>query len=73
MENEDLMLVDENDKEIGTMKKEDCHRGDGRLHRAFSIFVFNDKAELLIQQRGSKKKTWPLIYQDRAGRVLPLL
>ncbi len=57
-DNEPLILVDENDREIGGMSKADCHRGNGVLHRAFSIFIFNGKGELLIQKRSLKKPLW---------------
>ena len=53
-----LILVDENDNEIGTETKDACHRNPVPLHRAFSIFVFNKKGQLLIQKRASSKKTW---------------
>jgi isopentenyl-diphosphate delta-isomerase len=49
-----VILVDENDKEIGTEFKIKAHR-EGRLHRAFSIFVFNSKGELLLQKRSAEK------------------
>jgi isopentenyl-diphosphate delta-isomerase len=56
---EELILVDENDREIGFRGKTDCHTGRGVLHRAFSIFVFNGDNELLLQQRASTKMLWP--------------
>jgi len=49
-----VILVDENDREIGTMEKMQAHR-EARLHRAFSVFVFNDKDEVLIHQRAFTK------------------
>jgi len=49
-----VILVDENDKEIGTEFKIKTHR-EGKLHRAFSIFVFNSKGQLLLQKRSPKK------------------
>lgn len=49
-----LILVDENDKELGEMEKLSMHQ-QGLLHRAFSIFVFNSKGEFLIQQRADEK------------------
>ena len=55
---EALILVDENDKEIGTALKEDCHLGHGLLHRAFSVFIFNEKREVLMQQRSREKMLW---------------
>ena len=50
-----VILVDENDQQVGTMDKVDAHRGEGIRHRAISVFLFNDQDELLIQQRSSKK------------------
>ena len=53
-----LILVDSSDREVGYEQKEKCHKNPAPLHRAFSIFVFNGKGELLIQKRNGKKKTW---------------
>jgi isopentenyl-diphosphate Delta-isomerase len=49
-----VILVDEHDVEVGTSEKLKAHQ-DGLLHRAFSIFIFNSKNELLIQQRAYEK------------------
>ncbi|MCB0760588.1 MAG: isopentenyl-diphosphate Delta-isomerase [Flavobacteriales bacterium] len=49
-----VILVDHEDREIGTMGKTEAHLS-GRLHRAFSIFLFNAKGEMLIHQRQSDK------------------
>lgn len=51
---EEVILVDTNNSEIGKMEKMQAHI-EGRLHRAFSIFVFNSKGELLLQQREKGK------------------
>ncbi|GBD34035.1 Isopentenyl-diphosphate Delta-isomerase [bacterium HR34] len=51
---EKIILVDENDNEIGFEEKLEVHK-KGKLHRAFSIFVFNSKGELLIQKRAKNK------------------
>ena len=48
---EPLILVDSNDEEVGFLDKEACHNGDGKLHRAFSVFIFNSEGKLLLQQR----------------------
>jgi len=63
-DSENLILVDEDDNEIGSMKKADCHDGDGVLHRAFSLFIFNDRGELLLQQRGAGKRLWPMYWSN---------
>ncbi len=57
-EDEELILVDENDNETGHLSKAECHDGNGRLHRAFSVFLFNDAGELLLQQRSASKRLW---------------
>jgi isopentenyl-diphosphate delta-isomerase len=48
------VLVDENDQEKGTMDKMEAHR-KGVLHRAFSIFIFDDSGKMLLQQRAPDK------------------
>jgi isopentenyl-diphosphate delta-isomerase len=52
--NEMVILVDETDKEIGTEEKMKTHK-EAKLHRAFSIFVFNSKGEMLLQKRAKSK------------------
>ncbi len=49
-----MILVDRDDQETGTMEKMEAHL-QGRLHRAFSVFIFNKKGELLLQQRAAGK------------------
>lgn len=56
---EPLILVDASDTEIGYLSKAECHNGEGLLHRAFSVFIFNANGELLMQQRGEHKRLWP--------------
>ncbi|WEK21788.1 MAG: isopentenyl-diphosphate Delta-isomerase [Candidatus Pedobacter colombiensis] len=51
---ENVILVDENDNEIGVMEKMEAHI-QGKRHRAFSIFIFNKKGELLLQKRAADK------------------
>jgi len=63
-EEEPLILVDETDREIGFLSKGDCHDGDGVLHRAFSLFIFNSAGELLLQQRSSEKRLWPMFWSN---------
>lgn len=55
---EKCFLVDMNDKVIGHASKRDCHlvqNNDIPLHRAFSVFLFNKKGDLLLQKRSSEK------------------
>jgi len=49
-----VILVDEKDHPIGIMSKSEAHASPN-LHRAFSIFIFNDNGELLLQQRALNK------------------
>ena len=50
-----VILIDPDDNEIGTAEKMSVHTGEGRLHRAFSIFVFNRAGALMLQQRSVRK------------------
>jgi isopentenyl-diphosphate delta-isomerase len=50
----EIILVNEKDEQTGTMEKMEVHR-KGLLHRAFSIFIFNSKGEMLLQQRAAAK------------------
>lgn len=63
-EGEPLILVDESDREIGHLDKAACHDGEGVLHRAFSLFIFNRSGELLLQQRSASKRLWPLYWSN---------
>ncbi len=54
MSAEEVILVDENDVPIGKMEKLEAHKL-GKLHRAFSVFVFNSRGEFLIQRRAQTK------------------
>lgn len=58
-EAEQLILVDDRDRETGYLSKAECHDGGGVLHRAFSLFLFNQQGELLLQQRSAAKRLWP--------------
>jgi isopentenyl-diphosphate delta-isomerase len=53
-----LVLVDDQDNEIGTETRENCHRGRGLRHRAFVVYLFHGK-RLLLQRRSMKKLLWP--------------
>ncbi len=52
-------LVNNKGEEVGREEKEKAHLGEGVLHKAFSVFVFNNKGELLMQKRASSKMLWP--------------
>ena len=63
-EREELILVDDQDREVGFQSKADCHDHDGVLHRAFSLFVFNREGEVLLQRRAANKRLWPLYWSN---------
>jgi len=63
-DSEELILVDASDTETGYLDKAACHDGGGILHRAFSVFLFNDAGELLLQQRADGKRLWPLYWSN---------
>ncbi|WP_034890739.1 isopentenyl-diphosphate Delta-isomerase [Gillisia sp. Hel_I_29] len=63
MEEEKVILVDQNDEQIGLMPKMEAHE-KGLLHRAFSVFVFNDKNELMLQQRAHSKYHSPGLWTN---------
>ncbi|PKP14388.1 MAG: isopentenyl-diphosphate delta-isomerase [Bacteroidetes bacterium HGW-Bacteroidetes-3] len=63
MQEEQVILVNEKDEKIGLMPKMEAHE-KAVLHRAFSIFVFNDKNELLLQQRAALKYHSPLLWTN---------
>lgn len=60
---EHVVLVDEKDTQIGIMEKMAAHIVP-RLHRAFSIFIFNTKGELLLQQRALTKYHSPGLWTN---------
>jgi len=61
---EKIILVDKNDKELGSEEKIAAHQNGGKLHRAFSIFVFNLKEEMLIQKRAKEKYHSSLLWTN---------
>ena len=54
METSQVILVDEKDRPVGVAEKMEAHQ-KGLLHRAFSVFIFNSKGEMLLQQRALHK------------------
>lgn len=60
---EQVILVNENDEQIGLMPKLEAHE-KGLLHRAFSVFIFNDKNELMLQQRAASKYHSPNLWTN---------
>ncbi len=58
-----LVLVDKDDHVVGSMEKMEVHQ-KGLLHRAFSVFIFNTKGEMLLQQRAAKKYHSPNLWAN---------
>ncbi|MBC5836032.1 isopentenyl-diphosphate Delta-isomerase [Flavobacterium sp. F372] len=63
MVEEKVILVDTNDNPIGLMNKLEAHE-KALLHRAFSVFILNDKNELMLQQRAHHKYHSPLLWTN---------
>lgn len=63
MVEEKVILVDKNDNPIGLMNKLEAHE-KAVLHRAFSVFILNDKNELMLQQRAHHKYHSPLLWTN---------
>lgn len=59
-----LVVVDEHDRPLGLEDKGKCHEGNGILHRAFSVFVFDREGRLLLHQRSATKPLWPLYWSN---------
>jgi len=60
---EQVILVNENDEQIGLMPKMEAHE-KAVLHRAFSVFIFNEKNQLMLQQRAANKYHSPMLWTN---------
>ena len=56
---DNLILVDDDDNPVAEAGKLDCHLGDGKLHRAFSLHIIDSSGKILLQQRSQLKMLWP--------------
>ncbi|MEH0007364.1 MAG: isopentenyl-diphosphate Delta-isomerase [Flavobacteriales bacterium] len=65
MKRDKVLLVDASDRLLGEMDKWQAHR-KGVLHRAFSVFISNDRDQLLLQQRAAGKYHSPLLWTNAA-------
>ncbi|MCL4360505.1 isopentenyl-diphosphate Delta-isomerase [Patescibacteria group bacterium] len=63
-EEEVVVLVDEDNHEIGTAPKATVHANNTPLHRGFSLFLFNSKGQLLLTRRALTKKTFPGVWTN---------
>ncbi|WP_396633742.1 isopentenyl-diphosphate Delta-isomerase [Maribacter sp. R86514] len=63
MKEEQVILVNENNEQIGTMAKMEAHE-KAVLHRAFSVFITNEKGDIMLQQRAASKYHSPLLWTN---------
>lgn len=63
MTEENVILVDSDDRPVGLMPKLEAHQ-KGALHRAFSVFILNDQNEIMLQQRASEKYHSPSLWTN---------
>lgn len=63
-DDEPLIVVDDADRVLGYGTKAEVHRGAGILHRAFSVFLFNRRGEVLLQRRSALKPLWPRYWSN---------
>jgi len=61
---ERLIVVNEEDDVLDFLPRSQCHAGEGILHRAFSIHIFNDRNQILLQQRSEQKQLWPFHWSN---------
>lgn len=67
-----VVLVDDNNNPIGTAEKDTVHSSDTPLHRAFSLFLFNSKKQVLLTKRAATKKTFPGVWTNTVcGHLAP--
>ena len=59
-----VVLVNDNNEEIGSMPKLDAHHAHTPLHRAFSVYVFNSEGKFLLTQRALGKKVFPGVWTN---------
>ena len=63
MKEEEVILVNKENEQIGTMPKMEAHE-KALLHRAFSVFILNDNGEIMLQQRAASKYHSPLLWTN---------
>ena len=69
---EQIVLVDDQNRQIGVAEKLSSHHANTPLHRAFSCYVFNDKNQLLVSRRAESKKVWPGVWTNSVcGHPMP--
>ncbi|MBC2607127.1 isopentenyl-diphosphate Delta-isomerase [Pelagicoccus albus] len=61
---EHVVLLDDDYEQIGTLSKDIAHTGETPLHLAFSLFLFDSRGRLLVQQRARSKMTWAGVWSN---------
>lgn len=64
IETEDVVLLDEQRRPVGTMAKSEVHTTQTPLHLAFSVYVTDDQGRLLVTRRALSKRTWPGVWTN---------
>ncbi len=59
-----LILVDSEDRALGTATRAACHAPGGQRHRAFSVYLFDVAGRLVVQRRQASKQLWPLYWSN---------
>lgn len=59
-----IVVVDDENRPLEIVPKNEVHNAETKLHRAFSVFLFNEKGEFLLQRRAFEKKTWGGIWSN---------
>jgi isopentenyl-diphosphate delta-isomerase len=59
-----LILVDGEDRQLGTATRAACHAPGGRRHRALSVYLFDGAGRLVVQRRQASKQLWPLFWSN---------
>lgn len=59
-----LIVVNRKDEVLDFLPRSECHAGEGILHRAFSIHIFNSNNQILLQRRSIHKELWPLFWSN---------
>lgn len=63
-DDEALIVVNEHNEVLEHRTKADVHAGEGLLHRAFSVFLFDARGRVLLQRRSGEKPLWPLFWSN---------
>jgi isopentenyl-diphosphate delta-isomerase len=66
-----IIIVDKDGNYLGKEERGKCHQGNGILHSAFLVMVFNEKLELMLAKRSQKKSLWPGFWDGTVASHYP--